>query len=205
LVAWSGTAPKRTRLGTEEIALFDWLFEGQTSDYAILAALAVFLLLAWWQTRKRWLLAGAVLTIALAGLYALLDKAVETDREQIVRKMKEMVAAVNAHNLNAAFVHISDRFRSQGGKSKSELRLAAQSFLARGVVESVQVWDIVIDGRPSREQGEVHVFFSAKTHNGQEFLTGVDAIFGFHPDHGWQLRSFRLLKPQTDEEWGFQM
>ena len=186
--------------------MFDWLFEGRTSVYAVLAALAVFLLVAWWQMRKRWLLAGVVLTAALVGLYALLDKAVETDREQIVRKLREMAAAVNAHNLNAAFVHISDRFRSQGGKSKRELREAAQSLLELGDVESVQFWDIAIEGRPSRELGEVHVFFSAKAHNTRGgFLTDCDAVFEFNPQQGWQLRSFRLLKPQTNEEWNFQI
>ncbi|HEY7326532.1 MAG TPA: hypothetical protein VH592_02755 [Gemmataceae bacterium] len=185
--------------------MFDWLFEGRTSVYAVLAALVVFLLLAWWQMRKRWLLAGVALTMALVGLYALLDKAVETDREQIVRRLKEMVAAVNAHNLEAAFVHISERFHSQGGKSKRELRELAQASLESRRVESVQVWDIVIEGRPSREQGEVHVFFSAKTHNAQEFLTDCDSVFEFDPQHGWQLRGFRLLKPQTNEDWNFQI
>jgi hypothetical protein len=185
--------------------LFDWLFEGRTSVYAVLAALVVFLLLAWWQMRKRWLLAGVVLTIALVGLYALLDKVVETDREHIVRRLKEMVAAVNVHNLDAAFVHISERFRSQGGKSKRELRDLAQASLDGRRVESVQVWDIVIEGHPSRERGEVHVFFSAKTHNGQEFLTDCDSVFEFDSQQGWQLRSFRLLKPQTNEDWNFQI
>jgi hypothetical protein len=185
--------------------LFDWLFEGRTSVYAILVALAVFLLLAWWQMRKRWLLYGVIATAVLVGVYALLDKAVETDREQIVRKLQEMVAAVNAHNLDAAFIHISDQFRSQGRKTKRELRDTAQTYLDRREVERVQVWDILIDGHPSREQGEVHVFFSAKIHNGREFLTDCDAIFQFHAQHGWQLRSFRLLKPQTTEEWNWQI
>lgn len=185
--------------------MFDWLFEGRTSVYVVLAALAVFLLLIWWQMRKRWLLLAAPFVVALIGLYALLDKAVETDREQIVRKIKEMVAAVNAFNLDAAFVHISEQFRSPGGKSKKELRDAAQMYLDRHTVERVEVWDILIDGRPVRERGEVHVFFTAKTHNIREFLTGCDAVFAFHPQHGWQLRSFRLLKPQSTEEWPFQL
>lgn len=189
----------------EVLALFDWLFEGRTSVYAVLAALAVFLLLAWWQMRKRWLLGAVVFTLALFGLYALLDSSVETDREQIVRKVKEMAAAVTAHNLDAAFMHISDQFRSPGGKGKRELRDIAQTYLDNRTVERMQVWDIAIDGRPSREQGEVRVFFSAKAQNGREFLTDCDAIFDFHPEHGWQMRSFRLLKPQTNEEWGFQI
>jgi hypothetical protein len=185
--------------------LFDWLFEGRPSVYAVLAALTVFLLLVWWQMRKRWLLAGVACAAVLVGLYAFLDWAVETDREQIVRKLKEMAAAINAHNLDAAFVHISDHFRSPGGKTKRELRNVAQAHFDRRDVERVDVWDIFIEGRPSREQGEVHVFFSAKTHNSHEFLTGCDAVFEFRSEQGWQLRSFRLLKPQTNEEWGWQI
>lgn len=185
--------------------MFDWLFEGRTSVYAVLAALAVFLLLIWWQTRKRWLVVAVVFVAALVGFYDLLDRIVETDREQIVRKLKEMAAAVSAHNLDAAFVHISDQFRSAGGKSKSDLRNTAQTYLNQRFVERVQIWDILIDGRPSREQGEIRVFFSAKAQNGQEFLTDCDAVFDFHPEHGWRLRSFRLLKPQTTEEWGWQI
>lgn len=185
--------------------MFDWLFEGRISVYAVLAALAVFLLLAWWQMRKRWLLGGVVLAAALVGLYALLDRMVETDREQIVRKVKEMAAAVNAHNLNAAFAHFSDQFRSQRGLSKNELRDAAQRHLDNRQVESVQVWDIQIEGRPERQRGEVHVFFSAKTHGIHEFLADCDAVFAFHPEHGWQMRTFRFLKPQSNEEWEFQI
>ena len=185
--------------------MFDWLFEGRVSVYAVLAALAVFLFLAWWQTRKRWILGGVVLAAALVGLYALLDRMVETDREQIVRKINEMAAAVNARNLNAAFVHISDQFRSHRGLSKSELRAAAQMHLDSRHVESVQLWDIQFEGRPERERGEIHVFFSAKTHGVQEFLADCNAIFAFHPEHGWQMRSFRLLKPQSNEEWEFQI
>jgi hypothetical protein len=185
--------------------LFDWLFEGRTSVYAVLAALTVFLLLVWWQMRKRWLLGGVVFAAALVGLYALLDKVVETDREQIVRKIKEMAAAASARNLNAAFAHISDQFLSRGGNTKSQLRNIAQMHLDSRQVESVQVWDIQIEGQPSREQGEVHVFFSAKTHGSQEFLSDCDAVFTFHPEHGWQMRSFRLLKPQTNEEWNWQI
>lgn len=185
--------------------MFDWLFEGRTSVYVVLAALVVFLLLAWWQMRKRWILAAAASAAAFIGLYALLDKMVETDREQIVRKVTEMAAAVSAHNLDAAFAHFSDRFRSAGGKSKQEMRETAQMYLDRRLIERVQVWDILVVGRPERERGLVHVFFSAKTHNGQDFLTDCDAVFTFQPERGWQMSGLRLLKPQSNEEWNLQI
>jgi hypothetical protein len=204
-----GSGSPRSRLcwnfGYARPPLFDWLFEGRTSVYVILAALAVFLLLLGGQTRKRWWVIAAVVVAATIGLYALLDRLVETDREQIVRKINAMAAAVNAHNLNAAFADFSDQFRTRGGKTKNELQAAAQSYLATKIVERVDVWDIVLSERPSREKGETQVRFSAKTHGVQEFLTDCEAIFEFRPEHGWQLKSFRLLKPQTNEEWPWQI
>ncbi|HWG46767.1 MAG TPA: hypothetical protein VN688_28650 [Gemmataceae bacterium] len=183
----------------------DWLFEGRTNVYVILAALTGLLVLVWWQTRKRWCLIAAVVMAGLIGIYAILNVAVETDREQIVRKVNEMTAAVNAHKLDAAFVHISDQFRSHGGKTKQELRTAGQTYLEQKIVERVDVWDIGIEGQPSREKREVHVRFSVKVHGGQEFFTDCDALFAFEPEHGWRMKGFRLLKPQTNEEWSWQI
>lgn len=185
--------------------MFDWLFEGRPSVYIALGGAAILLLVVWWQQRKRWCLIGVAVAVASIGLYALLDYTVETDREQITRKIKEMAAGVSAHKLDATFVHISDRFRSPGGKGKQELRSAAESYLNSKTVESVDVWDILLEERPAREKGEARVRFSAKVHGVQEFFTDCEAIFDFHPEHGWRLKTFRLVKPQTNEEWSWQI
>jgi hypothetical protein len=182
--------------------LFDWLFEGRPSVYIALVGVAVILLILWWQRRKRWCLIAVAIVAALAGLYALLDVNVETDREQIVRKINAMIAAVNAHNLDAAFTHISDQFRSERGKSKADLRAMAEMYLNQRIVETVKAWDITMPERPSREHPPARVFFSVKASGVQEFLADCDATFDFDAQHGWRLRSFRLLKPQTNEEWG---
>jgi hypothetical protein len=185
--------------------LFDWLFEGRTSAYVILAALAVFLLLVWWQTRRRWLLAGVLVAAALVGLYALLDKAVETDREQIVRKVHAMAAAVNARAVDALFENISDNFRSPQGKNKQQFRSLIADYLQRRMVNNVRVWDIVCVDPPSRDHPPSRVFFSAKAESGSELLADCDATFDYDAEHGWRLRSLRLLKPQTTEDWQIQL
>jgi hypothetical protein len=185
--------------------LFDWLFEGRASVYAILAALIVFLLLVWWQTRKRWLLLGVAVAVAMIGLYALLDKTVETDREQIVRKVQEMAAAVNARDLDGLFENISDNFRSPQGKDKQQLRDTVANYLQMGMVSNVRVWDIVCEDTPSREHPPARVFFRAKAESGRELLADCEATFDYDAQHGWRLRSIRLLKPQTTEEWQIQL
>jgi hypothetical protein len=185
--------------------LFDWLFEGRTSVYVMLVALAVFLLLIWWQTRKRWLLHGVVVAVALVGLYALLDKAVETDREQIVRKVQEMAAAVNARDLDGLFENISDNFRSRLGKDKQQFRDTVANYLKKGMVSNVRVWDIGCKDTPSREHPPVQVFFSAKAESGRDLMADCEATFDFDAEHGWRLQNIRLLKPQTTEEWPIQL
>jgi hypothetical protein len=181
--------------------VFDWLFEGRAAVYVVLAALAAFLFVVWWQRRKRWCLIAVAILAALIGLYALLDKVVETDREQIVRKVQEMAAAVNARNLDALFVHISDQFRSRGGKSKDELRSEIKGYLDSQFIEKVKVWDIVCEERPSRDKATVRVFFSAKAEGARDLPhTACDAVFDFTGDD-WRLQSIRLLNPLTGEEW----
>ena len=184
--------------------MFDWLFEGRTAVYVVCAALAVFLLLAWWQIRKFLLLLGVVVVVALLGLYAILDKAVETDREQLVRKVNELAAAVNARDENALFENISDDFRSPRGEGKQQFRETIANYLKAGMVNNVRVWDIVCEGTPARDHPPARVFFSAKAESGRALLADCETTFDYDGQHGWRLKSLRLLKPQTTEEWPIQ-
>ena len=186
----------------------DWLFEGRTSVYVVLIALAAFLLLVWWQTRKRWAVIGAGVAGLLVGGYALLDRAVETDREQIVGAIKSMMAAVNAGDIDGIFEHVSDDFRSPGGRGKEELRSLARQYIGQKIVTNVDVWDIEVQGQPSREQGAAQASFQVKVHGqpGVEgFLAECDVTFEFDPQHGWRMNGVRLLKPQTTEPWPWQI
>jgi hypothetical protein len=184
--------------------VFDWLFEGRTTVYVALAALAAFFLLIWWQNRKRGWLICVGIAFGLVGLYALLDRIVETDREQLVRKIQEMAAAVNAQNVEALMEHISDNFRSPRGKDKQQLRTDVENY--RKMIGNVHVWDIIFVDTPSREHPPAKVFFSAKTESGDRpLLADCEATFDFDAQHGWRLQSIRLLKPQTTEEWQIQL
>jgi hypothetical protein len=184
--------------------VFDWLFEGQTRVYIVLAAFAVFLLLVWWQTRQRWLILAVAVVVALLGLYAILDKTVETDREQLVRKVQAMADAVNAGAVDALFENISDEFRSPRGEDKEQFRATIANYIKSGMVRNVRVWDIVCEESPSREHPPARVSFTAKAESGRELLADCDTTFDYDAQHGWRLKSLRLLKPQTTEEWQIQ-
>jgi hypothetical protein len=187
------------------VAVFDWLFEGRPTVYVALGAVAGVLLLLWWQRRKRGLLIGACVVVALAGVYAVLDGAVETDREQIVRKINDMATAISARNLDRAFEHISDHFRSHGGRTKNELRNLAEAHVGRDVTH-MEVWDITFDGDVSRQRPPARVSFEAKLRNddgSNQFLGRCEAVFDFEGEHGWRMREVHVFKPQSTEEWPF--
>ncbi len=186
--------------------MFDWLFEGRTTVYVSLAAVGIFLLLAWQQTRKRLWLIGVGAVAVLAGLYFLLDRTVETDREQVERKVREMAAAVRTRNTDAIFTHISDRF-NRNGRDKAQFRQMVDGVLRGRQVEEVEVWDFAFpedfrgtvtlpgDAAPSET---IRVFFHAKAKGGM--APGgpgnpCEGRFVRDPDGQWRLLDFQVFNP----------
>jgi len=182
--------------------VFDWLFEGRTSVYIILGALAVLLLVAWWQNRWRWCLVGVGVLLVLIGAYWLLDRLVETDREQIARKVQDMAAAVKQKNLDAAFTLFSDQFHSPTGMTKQEFRKQAQSHMDRYEITELVVWDLEFPERPSREKGTATASFRFKVRgNFGEFIEHrCEPVFAYEPPHGWRMIGFKIYQPLSQEE-----
>lgn len=183
--------------------MFDWLFEDRLAVYVLLGGVAALLLSLWWRSRKpRWLYsAGGV--IALIGIYFLLGRFVDTDKKQLERTLQTMATAVNAHNVEAIFEHVSDRFRSPQGRSKEEFRE-----LVRGRINGVRsftIRDVSFPQGVSRSWGEaVAVFLVNVDHpeTGQlsEFNLRCEATFDFDARRGWRLRTFRLFPVTSTEE-----
>jgi hypothetical protein len=182
----------------------DWLFEGRTAVYVSLAAAGIVMLVALAQRRKRLWLIGVVLAAVLAGLYFLLDRAVETDREQVVRKMQTMAAAVQPRNLEAIFSHISDRF-NRNGVDKARFRQLASRAISQ--VDEVEVWDFTF---PENFRGTVQlpgeaapaetiqVHFMAKPKGGMALggpANPVEARFVRDPDGQWRMVNFQVFNP----------
>ncbi len=189
----------------------DWLFEGRPTVYVILAAAAVLLFVAWWQARKRPWLYATVAFLALIGVYFLLDRAVETDREQIVRKVEEMSAAVHDRNVERIFVHVSEQFRL-GNSDRAAFRALAERAIRGGQVTEVKAWDFqfpddfrgterrTVRGRPeelpvARVQFRIHP--EGPGLSNAQFL--VRATFVRDPDGQLRLLDFQLFNPFVDQ------
>jgi hypothetical protein len=195
----------------------DWLFEGRPTVYVILAAAAVLLFVAWWQTRKRYWLYATAAFLALIGLYFLLDRLVETDREQIVRKVEEMSAGVRDRNVDRIFAHVSEQFRLSNS-DRAAFRALAERAIRTGQVTEVKAWDFqfpddfrgterrTVRGTPQEVQVARVVF---RVHPEGPGLTNaqflVRATFVRDPDGQLRLLDFQLFNPFVDQNQPIQI
>jgi hypothetical protein len=197
--------------------VFDWLFEGRPAVYVVLAAAAVVLFVAWWQTRKRYWFYGTVAFLALVGLYFLLDRLVETDREQIVRKVEEMSAGVRDRNVDRIFANVSEQFRLNNS-DRAAFRQFAERAIRAGDVTDVTVWEFQVpeDFRTKvrrtgttgpQELDAARVSFMVKPQGprlGAPFFR-CDATFVREADGQWRLFAFQLFQPGVDSNQPFQI
>jgi hypothetical protein len=179
--------------------VFDWLFEGHLTVYALLAAAVVVMVALWRRDRKRAYLLGAGVALVLMALYCVLDWAVETDREQIVRKVREMADAVGKRDSETIGRHISDQFSHQFSRATKQTLLdAARQHISSGRVREVAVWDFRFKGPIDRAGGRAEVVFQAKPKGDIEgMIKGAwfrcEAEFVLEGAQGWRMRGFRLF------------
>ena len=176
--------------------MFDWLFEGHLSVYVLLAAATVLLIVVGARTRNRRWFASAAGVVALAGLYCLLDFAVETDREQIQRKVKAMAAGLKAPaNLDAVLENVSDSFHCPFADSKTALREKAREQIKTWNITEVRISDLRC-GEISRERKTAVAEFRAKVIGEFGTLEAAPvfckATFDYQPPHGWRMRELEV-------------
>lgn len=191
----------------------DWLFEGRTAIYVLLAAVAFLALCAWWQTRRRVALITLAFALGLGGLYFLLDRLVETDREQIERKVRLMAAAVQAHSTDSIFSHISESFQ-RGGTGREAFRSFTENALRNSWVNEIEVWGFefgddfrsssqVPIGATTRQAEVAQVSFMVKPKGGRlphEPFLRCDARFVRDADGQWRLLGFDLFEPAVNTQ-----
>ncbi len=188
--------------------MFDWLFEGRTSVYVLFAAAAAALLYTGLQARKRSLLVACGIVAALIGVYFLLDRMVETGREQVRRKVQDLAAGVSARDADRVLAHVSERFSSQG-RNKAAMRNYVEARLRERRIDELTVRDVTFPdtGAPAAE-AELRVTFRARPQSARhgplpEFH--VEATFGRDPDGEWRMTAFQFFNPVVDSRTPLQL
>ncbi len=182
--------------------MFDWLFEGRSVVYYILGIATIVLLIVWKQVPRRGYLLGAGACILLLGLYWLLDRLVVTGREEVKATIQLMAASVAERNLDRAFEHFADDFQTSRGTTKAALRAIGDREISTGSVTRVAVWAFEIPGPVDRDQPVKASFrFTFEGVNTAQSIPYLcDAVFRFHPQHGWQMQSCRILNLVNEDE-----
>jgi hypothetical protein len=180
--------------------MFHWLFEGRLSVYLLLATVALVLLAVWWSTRKRKYAIAAAAVAVLAGLYGLLDLAVETDHEQMERKIREMAGSAKNKDANRLFEHIAADF-NYNGRTKTDLIALAKNAIGNGGVSEIVVWEFE-RGEVSRDDRSGTIVFLIKMKGPwtrTEIFLRCKAQFLLDTDRQWRLRRIELFDPINNE------
>ena len=179
---------------------FDWLFEGWPAIYALLVIKLIALGYIYWQTRHKGWLYGMLGVVVLIGVYALLDHLVETDREQLERKIRTMAAALDAHNLDGVFDNIDDNFTTPQFKNKQSLRDVAENRISQ--VSNVRVRSFDFKERPERGKAFTGLRFMFKINGvgADETPFDCEPVFEFDPAKGWRVTRFKIFTFQSTNE-----
>src|SRR5438105_13121094 len=137
-----------------------WLVEGNPTVYLPLALVVLIGLAGWWRTRRRKYLVVAAGAGAIILGYFVLDRLVESDAEQLGRKLQEMADGVTAHDLNRVFRNVSDSFLVLN-VDKPGFRRYADEYSRRWQVTSLTIWDVT-PASIARERRRADVDFRFK-------------------------------------------
>ena len=174
--------------------MFDWLFEGRVEVYAALGAVAILLAALWWRDRRRaWLYAIGVVAL-LAGVYLLLDRLVETRREQITRRLQAIEKAVKAGDAEQVMRQFSPQFDYRGIK-RDPFRAMVIARLRSRFIEELTIWEVRIPDTSGK------VFFKAKPKGlGENPGFQVRSEFVQDPDGQWRMKTFEVYNLFVDGE-----
>ena len=177
----------------------DWLAEGDLTVYFLLACSAVLFGVLWWRTRKRaFAAAAAASALAIVGVY-LIDRAVESDREQLQRKVQVIADGVRARDFGRVFGQVSDSFNRRGLDKGGFRRFAEQTAQARNVTDFT-AWNFALLSA-SREQRRAELEFNFKIQGnwsaGTEFFL-AHTTWALDPDGEWRIQHFDVFNPYSD-------
>jgi hypothetical protein len=139
-----------------------------------------------------------IATVAIAAVF-LIDYFVESPREQAVRKIEEISAALNERSAERMLANVSDSFDYKG-KKKADLAQAVELAERHGV--RTATWEFNRD-RVVAGASDIEIAFEAKAEGSRvgPFMAHFRARFVKDPDGQYRLQSFKVFDyVQKDKE-----
>jgi hypothetical protein len=172
--------------------------------YLVLVVACVVTGAVWFRTRKRNHLIVFAIAVALLALLFLCDRLFESPREEAERRVKEVVAAVNARDFERAMSHFSEGFEYHGLKKNNFMSSRLQNTLATQNVR-VAVWDFTRGDVQQEGDDQVTIGFMSKGEsNLGQFAAYARTTFVRDPDGHFRMKSVKIygdpLRRANDQE-----
>ena len=167
-----------------------WLSDPTTGFYAVVFVLVVVAVAMYLRNRTRNNALTAALAVVVFIALVLCDRLFESPREESVRKVGEISAALNERNADKFMNLVSDRFEYKTWK-KADLRKAVD--LAKQYNIRTAVWEFNRDRATMVANGnEIEFTFDGKAEGpgGEPLMKHFKARFIKDPDGQWRLKSF---------------
>ena len=169
--------------------------------YAILAILVAALAANWLRNRKRGdlvrFLAGAAVLVAVV----VIDKLVESPREETARNMREIVTATKEKKVDDLMKHLSDSFNWNGMK-KDQFKEMVKGVMSRSEFNGVDIDGLTRGDFETVDDNKVKIGFDAwPTGYGiPDYRYYCKATFVKDPDGQFRMQTFDLYKKRGDEK-----
>ena len=166
------------------------LSDPSTALYAVLGVAALILgLIALRRQKRSDVINFAIPAAALLTVF-LIDRFIESPRETVARKLREMEAASQARKYDDMFQHVSDQF-SYRGHNKKALREKAN--LAENYFpEGLRIWNATRPNFKQVDETTIEQEFDVQPVNSPQFRHQCVGVFKKEADGEWRMVTFRL-------------
>lgn len=146
----------------------------------------------WLRYRRKLLLAAAALLLVLLAVWVALGLIYESPREEAVRRVSDMAAAVTAKDWAKFGENVSESFEAKGRK-KADLKKVFDQGVAYNL--RATAWDFAPTDPPRMTDTEVVIQFEGKAElpTGEPLLRHFEATFVKDPDGKFRLKTYKAF------------
>lgn len=178
-----------------------WLAENPVGAYFVCAALGLAFGAGLLTTRRPKYLAGVAVALLLALGVFVIDMAIETDREQIERKLTELASAAQKGDISRLSDFFDPGFRSDQFGTRDRLLKEAEKYLRPGEQRSISIWAPEIQFQGKQRLTCICQYSASGLFGGKELpprLGKLELVYVKGGDGQWRIEAFHLLTMQGE-------
>lgn len=178
-----------------------FLSDPSDTFYVLLFVMALIAIVVWLRSRDKKSQFGAIAGVILFALFIICDQAFDSPREESMKRVEDMVAALNERNADLLRAHVSDSFEYKG-KQKSDVKQFVE--LAKQHNVRVAVWDFDRERVVEVSDNEIDIVFNGKAvfPDGKEIPSHFKTKFVKEKDGQWRLKTFARYDIMKKEQGG---